>query len=778
MFKGRSAILFIFYLFAFASIVTSCSSVRHLPSGTYLLKRNAIEIPAQLDVGNIRAEIEDINALTTELKPYIKQKPNKKTLSLIKLNLIIYNMANHGNINGVKKWIMDNMGEAPVIYDSILADYSSDQMRDYLINKGYLDASVTYEASLRRKKASVEYIVKTGHIYLIDTLIVERNGNILSGYIKRYMKESLIKRGSPLSLNLINQENKRIETALNNAGFYKFSASAIKYDVDTIEGHEKVNVYMRVQSDTLRGNTQRYYLRNFQIYSDYNAIRQTPYSLRNTIGTYQFYSDSVRVNDEVIQSVIFMRYGQLFSRKDYNYTNNRLADLGVFKFISIRFNEVAKDSLDCVIRLTPGKRRVVGGELEGNNVESSVGSLVRFYYKNQNWLHRANKLDFSINAGTEIPLFATGNPIIDASVQFSAIFPKFYSPILRNKISPYFNAKTRLTLSLNYQLRSGVYRLGSYNFAFGYDWKESDYKRHQLNPITLTVLQSLPLSDVFRDQLNLDPQLKLSFQNQIISGANYTFTFTNQTSDNSKSFSFFRAYIETSGFLVKGVQSSLAIRPNTEDGVTRIAGSPYSNFVKTDYDYRRYIKFGENRTLVLRGFGGVAFHFWNSAISIPYIKQYYAGGTNDIRAWRIRYLGPGSYNIYTQSDTSLERIFVNQTGEMKLEANLEYRFGIFGLLKGAFFTDMGNIWTVKKKENLPNGNFDFTRFYREIAIGSGFGVRLDFSFFIFRLDMAVPIRDPIAHQFGSTWIFNSPQIDSWKTFRGLIVYNLAIGYPF
>jgi outer membrane protein assembly factor BamA len=691
---------------------------------------------------------------------------------------MIYNAANRGKINGAKKWIMDNLGEAPVIYDSLLADYSSEQMQEYLFNKGFLDAVVTHKARIQRRKASVTYSIITGKLYLIDTVIIERNGNVLSGYIRRYMPETLLKRGSPLSLDLINQENKRIESALNNAGFYKFSANAIKFDADTSAGYNKVKLYMRVLEDTLRGNTKRYYLRRFNIYSDFNAIQLNPSPFRLQYDAYYFYYDSMRVRNEVIRNVIFMSGGQLFSRKDLNYTNNRLTDLGVFKFINIRFNEVGKDSLDCIIRLTPGKRRIIGGELEGNNVESSVGSLLRFYYKNLNWGRRANKLDYSINAGTEIPLLSTGNPIIDASMQFNATFPKFYSPFLSGKISPYFNAKTKLTLSLNYQLRSGVYRLGSYNFSFGYDWRESITKRHQLNPLTLTVLQSLPLSDAFREQLDLDPQLKLSFQNQIISGANYTFTFSNQTSDNSKSFTYFKAYIETSGFTVKAVQSMLAIKPNSTDGITRIAGSPYSNFVKTDYDLRRYIKFGENRTLVLRGFAGVGFHFWNSASSIPFIKQYYAGGTNDIRAWRIRYLGPGSFNIYTQSDTTLTRVFVNQTSEMKLEANLEYRFGIFGLLKGALFTDAGNIWSVKKKENQPNGNFDLSRFYNEIAIGSGFGLRLDFSFFIFRLDMAVPVRDPIAYRFGSKWIFNSSQIDSWKTFRGLIIYNLAIGYPF
>lgn len=733
---------------------------------------------SRISVEKIKSDLENRSLLASELSLYIKQKPNRKTLSVLKLNLMIYNAANRGKINGVKKWIMDNVGEAPVIYDSLLAEYSANQMQEYLFNKGYLNASVNYDAKVRRRKASVTYNVNTGKLFLIDTLIVERKGNVLSGYINRNINETLLKKGSPLSLDLINQENKRIETNLTNAGFYKFNASAIKYDADTSAGYDKVKLNMRVIEDTLRGNTRRYYLRNINVYSDYNAVQMEMPRLRSQFDHIYFYYDSMRVRDEVIKGVIFMTPGQLFSRKDLNYTNNRISDLGVFKFINIRFNEVAHDSLDCIIRLTPGKKRVLGGELEGNNVESSVGSLVRFYYKNQNWLNRANKLDYSINAGTEIPLLSTGNPIIDASMQFNATFPKFYSPFFAQYISPYFNAKTRLTLSLNYQLRSGVYRLGSYNFSFGYDWRESNEKRHQFNPLTLTVLQSLPLSDAFREQLNNDPQLKLSFQNQIISGANYTFTYSNQSADNSKSFTYFRGYIESSGLTVKGVQSVLQIKPNSEDGITRIAGVPYSNFVKTDADIRRYIKFGENRTLVARFFGGVGFHFWNSKASIPFIKQYYAGGTNDIRAWRIRYLGPGSFNIYTQSDTNLTRIFVNQTAEMKLEANLEYRFGIFGLLKGALFTDMGNIWTVKKKENQPNGNFDITRFFKEIAIGSGLGLRLDFSFFIFRLDMAVPVRDPIAWNYGSVWIFNSPRIDTWKSFRSLIIYNLAIGYPF
>ncbi len=735
-------------------------------------------VTTRYTVEKLKSELESQSQLSSELSLLIKQKPNRKTLSLFKLNLMIYNLVNHGKINGFKKWIMDKMGEEPVVYDSLLTAYSSDQMREFLMNKGYLNAQVNHQVKIKRRKANVKYSISIGNLFRIDTVIVERKGNILSGYINRYQTASLLHRNSPLSLDLINKENKRIETEMQNDGFYKFNASSIKYDADTSAGFNHVKLFMRIVIDTIRGNTQRYYIRNFYIYPNYNPIQNNLPSLRFQEGKFFYYYDTTYLKNEVLRGVVFMHEGQLFSFKDYQYTNNRIADLGVFKFINIRFNEISKDSLDCVIRLTPSKRRVIGGELEGNNVESSLGFLVRFSYKDLNWRQRANKLDYSINIGSELPLLSTGNPIVDASTQFNITFPKFYAPLFSRRISPYFNAKTRLGLSLNYQLRSGVYRLGSYNFAYGYDWHESEYKRHQLNPLALTVLQSLPLSDAFRAQLDSDPQLKLSFQNQIISGANYTFTFSNQTSDNNKSFTFFKAYIETSGFTVKGVQTALGIKPKDADGITRIAGSPYSNYIKTDHDIRRYIKFGEDRTLVLRGFGGVAFHFWNSSASIPYIKQYYAGGSNDIRAWRIRYLGPGSFNIYTQSDSTLTQVFVNQTGEMKLEANLEYRFGIFGSLKGALFTDAGNIWSVKKKANQPNGNFDITRFYKEIAIGSGVGLRLDFSFFILRLDFAVPVRDPIEQLYGTTWIFTSPQVNSWKSFRRLIIYNLAIGYPF
>jgi outer membrane protein insertion porin family len=254
--------------------------------------------------------------------------------------------------------------------------------------------------------------------------------------------------------------------------------------------------------------------------------------------------------------------------------------------------------------------------------------------------------------------------------------------------------------------------------------------------------------------------------------------YTNPSENRSQSFNYFRFYVETAGFTLWAFQNKSA--PPVNGLYYTILDIPYNNFVKVETDLRRYFVIDPNRMFATRIFAGTGFHFWNSDLAMPYIKQYYAGGSSDIRAWRVRHLGPGSFAYPTDVD------FINQTGDIKLEGSAEYRFGIFGLLKGALFADGGNVWTYKPNALQPGGDFQFNRFYKQFALGGGLGFRLDFGFFIFRLDMAVPLRDPALRQLDDRWLFNSSywpfersnEFNGWLNFRKLITYNLAIGYPF
>jgi outer membrane protein insertion porin family len=759
-------------------LITSCSNTRYISKGKYLLKSNKVSIEQKINLLDIKNQLENKSELESAMLQYAKQKPNRKTLFLFKINLYAYNIANKGKIRKWKNWIINSFGEEPTIFDSVLVNESILQMKEYLNNQGYFDSEVKANFKLRGKSAKVFYTAYTNTLYKIDSVFFPEPTNTLYSSIDYYKSNTLLKKGESPSLDLFNSESKRITNDLMNLGYYRFNNRLVKYDLDTNRISGNTNVSLRILNDTVNNAQSKYYIKSVKVYPNYSAQNESLFMLKEKVHNFLFYYDTTSIKNEVISNIIFINPGDEYNKKNYDLTISRLSDINIFKFVSIKFSDLGNDSLDCDIRLTPAKRRKLSADLEGYNIENNLGTGVKFSYKNFNWLKMANSIVYNINLGTEIPLISTGNPIVDGSMNLTFTFPKFYLPWSYNNVSRNYNPKTRLGVGVNFQRRSNFYQLASYNFTFGYDWRDSKTKRHILNPFTLTVLDSRSLSNIFQSQLDADPQLKLSFQNQIISGANYSFIYTNQ-SDDIKSFNYLKIFVENSGFIVWQLQKIFKNAPPQNGSSYQIFGLPYSTFSKLEFDYRRYFLFPnyKNRRLITRLFAGTAFHYWNSQSSLPYIKQYYSGGSNGIRAWRVRTLGPGSYNVYANSNPD-DQVFINQTGEIKLETNIEYRFPIFGVLKGAVFTDAGNIWLLNKSLIQENANFELDRFYKEIAIGSGIGFRLDFSYFIVRLDIAVPIHDPISNEFGSEWIFNNSNIRSISDVTKIAVYNIAIDYPF
>jgi len=771
-------ISFFSFLCLAAVFVSSCSTTRSVPEGHALLKKNVVQVKSRTNVARLLQSISNKSELESSLGGYARQKPNKRTLGLFKFNLIVYNRFRNAREHSFGAWLRNNLGEPPVVFDTSLMLSSVTQMQSYLFNKGYLRNEVEATYKVRRRKATVTYTAYPGVQYRIDTLYYPPATNPLRTQINAFQPQTLIKHDAPLDLDKLDDESRRVVGELNNRGYYRFDASLIKYDVDTSNGYDQVKIFMNVLDDSATASTRIYYLRDFKVYLDYEALRESQIPLRDSSGHYKYYYDSLQVKPWVVEKLLFLKHGNVYSRKDYDYTISRLSDLGIFKFISIRYVPVGDDSLDAVIRLTPSMRRVLRADLEGNSVENDVGTGVKFSYGNRNWLLIANKIDYHVNAGTEVPLFKTGHPLYDGNMQLSYTFPRLFAPYPSRKLSPYFNPRTRIGTGVSFQMREGLYRLSSYNASFGYEWHETPTKRHTLNPATFIGLASKPLSDEFIKQLASDPQLNLSFQNQIITGANYAFVFTNPTENRRQSFSYLRCYVETSGFTVYGAQKIFRNKPPVNGKNYTIFGLPYSTYVKTEVDFRRYFVIDPDRQLATRLFAGSGFHFWNSKASLPYIKQYNAGGSSDVRAWETRSLGPGSYRI----DTG--QAFINQTADIKLEGNVEYRFPIFSVLKGALFLDAGNIWNMRADTSQPGGEFRLNNFYKQIAVGGGLGLRLDFSFFIFRLDLAVPLRDPAVYKLeDDEWIFrndfrNNAGKFNWGKLRNLIVYNIAIGYPF
>lgn len=774
--------IIIFFCSLLVTMLTSCGSTRHVPSGQYLLEKNSIDLKAKVDWKRIKKNIEDNRSLKEQLLGLSKQKPNKVTLNVFKFNLWVYNLSYTQKINRFRQWLMNTIGEPPVIFDSTLVESSAKQMQTFLQNKGYFNSAVEYHTDFRGKRAVVHYMVTPGNLFTIGHISFPPVTDGITSIINSFKDETVLQKNNPVDFDKIDAERSRMLHDLQNWGYYKFNKNDIYFTLDTTGKKNKADISANINAPADSSVYQKYYIRNVGVYPDFNPNQQ-----QNIIyDTLEFnrilyISRKMNLRPKVLNKVIFIAKGQEYSRAKYDYSISRIADLGVYNFVNIRYREVPGDSLDCSIYLTPAPLHTLTAEFEASNIDDNLGSALRFSYLNRNLRHRASQLELSTNGGVEIPFVNTDSLLYTGGVSANFYIPRFlFLPIGEKRLSRYYNEKTKISLSARMIQQSKVYSLVNYNFSFGWDWKENLRKRHILNPVFVTLVSAFNLSPSFKNRLSNDVFLSQSFSDLLITGANYNFIYSSLQPDKLANFSVFKASAEISGHLLYGAEKlfeSMGVTtPKNENGQYTIAYLPFSNYSRVDADFRRFWIFNQNRRMVSRLYAGGGVPYLNS-IALPYIKQFYAGGPNDIRAWRIRALGPGSYNLGNQ-DSSLTGIYYNQTGDIKLQANMEYRFGIFNFFKGALFMDAGNIWNLKKEVSKPGAEFQFNRFYKEIALGGGIGIRMDFDFMVLRFDFAVPLHSPALPDGMDRWTVTQQGFGSWKWLKSNTVLNIAVGYPF
>lgn len=775
--------IIIFFCSLLVTALTSCTGTRHVPAGQYLLEKNVIDLKSKVDWQRIKKNIEDNRSLKEQLLGLSKQKPNKVTLDVFKFNLFVYNLAYTDKLNRFRQWMMNTIGEPPVVFDSTLLDGSVKQMQTFLQNKGYFNSTVNYSTSLRGKRAIVHYIITPGNLFTVKDISFPPVTDGVTSIINSYKNETILKVNEPVDFDKIGEDQTRMLHDLQDWGYYRFNKNDIYFTLDTTGKESKADLSVHINLPADSSSQKKYYIRNVLVYPDYspNMLQQNIIYDTLEFNRILYIYRKMNLRPKVLNKVIFIAKGQEYSRAKYDYSISRIADLGVYNFVNIRYREAASDSLDCSVYLTPAPLNTLTAEFEASNIEDNLGSALRFSYLNRNLRHRATQFELSANGGVEIPFVNADSLLYTGGVSANFYIPRFlFLPIGEKRLSRYYNEKTKISLSARLVQQSKVYSLVNYNFSFGWDWKENNRKRHILNPVFVTLVSAFNLSTSFKDRLNNDVFLSQSFSDLLITGANYNFIYSSMQPDKLANFSVFKASAEISGHLFYGAEElvkALGVTlPMNSNGQYTIAELPFSNYSRVDADLRRFWIFNKNRRMVSRLYAGGGVPYLNS-IALPYIKQFYAGGPNDIRAWRIRALGPGSYNLSNQ-DSSLTGIYYNQTGDIKLQANMEYRFGIFGFFKGALFADAGNIWNLKKDASKPGAEFQFNRFYKEVAMGGGVGIRMDFDFMALRFDFAVPLRNPALPEGIDRWTVTQPGFGSWKWIKSNTVLNIAVGYPF
>jgi len=761
-----------------AVVLTSCQTVKYVPDNQYLLLKSKILV-----------DNKSINKV--ELKTYLKQKPNTKILGFWRFHLGLYNLSSKGDEDGILKRI----GEAPVILSTFLTKKSKDEFLRYMHNKGYYRASVTDTIIYKKnKKAEVYYNIIANTPYRIKSYKSEILDKSLKAFVDVDSAKSLIHLNRNFDTDVLAAESKRVLTGFQNDGFFRINKNELYFEADTIKVPKSVNLNMVVERENTSGDPsvvqqrdhQRFTFRNFYFFTNFENQKQlftenreeAPTDKVDTIrvGNQYFISNGkIRYNPSLLMNMNHIADKGFYSIDLVERTYNELFSLRLFKLINIRFVETNKTdslgnpTLDCIVQLTPSIRQSYSVSLEGTNSLGNFGIAGNLGYQHKNIFRGGELLDVVLMGATEKQRYGTGDSAtifnsFESGINTKITLPKFLAPLRTKKLFRYSTPQTLMGLSYNYQRRPDYTRT-IVSATLGYQWKSSDYTTHRINLIDLNMVKMFAYDSAFVARIE-NLYIKSSYTDHSIAAWNYTFTWNTQNIQKRSNYSYVRASFETAGTLLYGVSKLFDRRLHTIDSLGTqkyyFLGTPFAQYIKSDFEYRRGLLLDKKNAVVFRTFAGIAVPFGNSD-QVPFEKKYFEGGANGIRAWPVRNLGPGSYKASPNE-------FPNQSGDIKLEANAEYRFALIGNFEGALFLDMGNIWSLK--DNRPGTEFAISRFYKEIAVGTGAGLRYDFSFVILRVDLGIKLHDPSLNT-GSRWIpaGNLLQKDN-------INFAFAVGYPF
>ncbi|HWS00711.1 MAG TPA: BamA/TamA family outer membrane protein [Prolixibacteraceae bacterium] len=737
----------------------------------------------------MKIEISEKTIDKSTLKSYQKQKPNTRIFGFWKFHLGLYNLSSKKKDNSWFKRI----GEAPVIYDPFLTQKTREEFERFLHNKGYYHAEIRDSTLLKKNgKADVYYYIKANRPYTIRSYEMEIRDDSLRNFLKKPAAESLIKANSLFDADLLGSESQRLLKKIQNDGFYKSTKNIFYYEADSVSKERGVDLKLVIDKESVgntfdelsRKNHERYTFRNFY-YLNEKEIQSSLFSENGAMDTIK--SDTLRIGNHFFVSKkklrlkpdLLMNANHMADRKFYSSvlvdrTYNEFFALRLFKLVNIRIVETGeKDTLgypmlDCFFHLTPSMSQSYSASIEGTNSLGNFGLAGNLGYQHKNLFRGGEVFDLLFLAATQKQSYgeadsATTFNSVETGIDARITVPKYIAPFLKVNFFEYSTPQTFFNISYNYQKRPDYTRTIARS-AFGYQWKSSDYKTHRVNVLDLNLVKMFELDSAFLDRIE-NLYIKSSYIDHSITAFNYSYTYSTQT-QKKLGYKVFKYNIETAGNIPYLVSSALNRPKYLSEGGTieqyYLLNTPFAQYLKFDLEYRKLWMDGPYNGIAIRAFGGTAIAYGNSD-QLPFERKYFSGGANGIRAWPIRTLGPGSY----QSDPNE---FPNQSGDIKLEANAEYRFKMIGPLEGALFFDMGNIWSVR--DNREGTEFSLNRFYKEIALGSGAGVRYDFSYVILRLDLAFKMHDPSLAE-GDRWISPGDYMKS-----GNVNFVFGIGYPF
>ena len=699
-------------------LTTACSTGKYVQEGEYILDKVAVV-----------SDQSDYNA--SPLSQYVRQKEKPKLFSLFR----------------------NPFSRKPVIYDTLQARLSCQDLMTAMQNEGYMNAGVSLYTETKGKKLKATYLLHPGQPFLIGKVNYDiQDEGILQLLHLDQPANQQIKPGMRFTVETLDNERKRIAGLLSDNGYFRFNKDFIHFAADTIMGRKDISLTLQ--------------LRKYKPNNNSPEVDHTRYLIRDVLFQSND-SDRIHLRKQVLLNATAIKEGRPYDASALQRTYNNFARLQAVKYTNIKFAEVPDTNLlDCHIQISTNKPSTISFQPEGTNTAGDLGAAASITYTNRNLFHGSEQLSIEFRGAYEAITGLEGyqdQNYTEFSVETKLVFPRFLAPFLSKSFRRRQTASSEWAVSWDFQNRPEFHRR-VFSSAWRYRWSEPKHHLNyrfdllDLNYVYMPWISSTFKRDYLDNAENRNAILRYNYEDIFIMKTGFTVSYTDGVDA-------VRANFESAGNLLNGVSKGFGFKTNSQ-GQHTLFNIAYAQYVKFDFDYTHLFQFDKRNALALHAGLGVAYPYGNSTV-LPFEKRYFSGGANSVRGWSVRELGPGKFK---GTDGRID--FINQTGDVKLDLNAEYRSSLFWKLQGALFIDAGNIWTLRNYAEQPGGQFKFTEFYKQIAASYGMGLRLNFDYFILRFDVGMKAINPAYESEKEHWSIIHPKLS--RDFD----FHFAVGLPF
>ncbi len=704
--------------FSILLLTTACSTGKYVQEGEYILDKVAVV-----------SDQSDYNA--SSLSQYVRQKEKPKLFSLFR----------------------NPFSRKPVIYDTLQARLSCQDLMTAMQNEGYMNAGVSLYTETKGKKLKATYLLHPGQPFLIGKVNYDiQDEGILQLLHLDQPANQQIKPGMRFTVETLDNERKRIAGLLSDNGYFRFNKDFIHFTADTIMGRKDIALTLQ--------------LRKYKPNNNSPEVDHTRYLIRDVLFQSND-SDRIHLRKQVLLNATAIKEGRPYDASALQRTYNNFARLQAVKYTNIKFAEVPDTNLlDCHIQISTNKPSTISFQPEGTNTAGDLGAAASITYTNRNLFHGSEQLSIEFRGAYEAITGLEGyqdQNYTEFSVETKLVFPRFLAPFLSKSFRRRQTASSEWAVSWDFQNRPEFHRR-VFSSAWRYRWSEPKHHLNyrfdllDLNYVYMPWISSTFKRDYLDNAENRNAILRYNYEDIFIMKTGFTVSYTDGVDA-------VRANFESAGNLLNGVSKGFGFKTNSQ-GQHTLFNIAYAQYVKFDFDYTHLFQFDKRNALALHAGLGVAYPYGNSTV-LPFEKRYFSGGANSVRGWSVRELGPGKFK---GTDGRID--FINQTGDVKLDLNAEYRSSLFWKLQGALFIDAGNIWTLRNYAEQPGGQFKFTEFYKQIAASYGMGLRLNFDYFILRFDVGMKAINPAYESEKEHWSIIHPKLS--RDFD----FHFAVGLPF